>query len=130
MPNLHKIISLAALTLCAAMLNGCAYFDVIECREISQQMRQDQVRFYEYLAESYYLMGYEYFEISRELSDQQNALRSQQMARRAKQYQEMSRLLYTDADLLRKNYGMPERQASPAGEEALPDKMPAVEIAP
>lgn len=99
-----RTILYGGLLLLAAGLSGCATMALPETRDVAKQVREDQIKFYEYLANSYYLLGYEYFLLAKELEDTNQPERSQQMARLALNYTTLYEDLSASADLLRERY--------------------------
>ena len=102
MKILRTILLITVLFSLCILTSGCSHYK--EMRMMSQQMRDDQLEFYEYLANSYYLLGYEYYNLAEELKAQKYPVRSQQMAKRAKLYYEQSEDLNSSAESLRRRF--------------------------
>ena len=112
----------------AIALSGCAT-TLRQNEAIAQQIRQDQIRFYEYLASSYFLLGYEYFTLAHELKEQDSE-RSLEAAEKARLYREHSKELNSSARLLRDRYNLakqksqvkvlPQTKAQPPGAPPAP----------
>jgi hypothetical protein len=124
MRPLRRLLIAAALAAPLILLNGCVRVILEESREIARQMHEDQVDFYEHLATSYYLLGYEYFNLARDMKEQKKEEESQEMAYRAKVYYEHSEDLTASAKLLRIQYGIDSKEPKfeqDAEAEALPN---------
>jgi hypothetical protein len=91
---------------------GCLTLpSVRENQEISQRIRKDMVDFYENMAQTYYLLGYEYFKLYKEATDAKNDEAAKQYLNNARLYKQYYEDLKASVDLMRERFGMPKSES-------------------
>lgn len=77
---------------------GCApYWRLTELEQRQKRFESDMVRFYENVADAYFLIGWEYFELAQELEEQGKTEASQKYAHRARLFSEFSKEMKKNA---------------------------------
>jgi hypothetical protein len=107
---------------------GCMWTQTVRDHErISQRMRKDIIDFYENMAQSYYLLGYGYFNLYKDALAENNEAAADMYRKNAIAYKRHYEELMNSLKIMREEYGLPASDkdlTSGAGESALSPEIP------
>ena len=91
---------------------------VLENEKMMRDFHRDAIKFYEETADAYFIIGYEYYKMARDMEAKEDAEGAQQYAIRAKLYHEFSNDLQSAAD--RRQKQLDELEDKLAADQAPP----------
>jgi hypothetical protein len=113
---------------------GCTWTQTVRDHErISQRMRKDIIDFYENMAQSYYLLGYGYFNLYKDALAENNEAAADMYRKNAIAYKRHYEELMNSLKVMREEYGLPASDrdlTGGAGESALSPEVPVSPASP
>ena len=98
----RSVAGLAVVAMAAPFALGCAHVNaLVRADRIEREVRVEQLKFYEKLADAYFILGYEYYSLATEAEDSGRVDRAGSYGTRAKLYHVFSRDARAQAEELR-----------------------------